>query len=74
MKDSCEPMIAADRAGRLLILTLLTMTAFAANSILCRQALETTPIDPATFTVIRLVSGAAFSLADESLNTGTRAG
>lgn len=48
-----------DHAGRLLILTLLTMIAFAANSILCRQALDTTPIDPATFTSLRLVSGAA---------------
>ena len=52
-------MVAADRAGRLLILTSLTMIAFAANSILCRLALETTAIDPASFTVIRLVSGAA---------------
>ncbi len=52
-------MVGADRAGRLLILTLLTMIAFAANSILCRLALKTTPIDPASFTVIRLVAGAA---------------
>jgi drug/metabolite transporter (DMT)-like permease len=59
VKDSSQPMAPANRAGRLLVLTLLTMMAFAANSILCRQALETTPIDPATFTVIRLVSGAA---------------
>ena len=44
--------------GRVLLLTSLTMTAFAANSILCRLALKTTPIEPATFTVIRLVSGA----------------
>jgi drug/metabolite transporter (DMT)-like permease len=59
MKDSSQPNVGADRTGRLLTLTALTMTAFAANSILCRQALDTTPIDPATFTVIRLVSGAA---------------
>ena len=52
-------MVGADRAGRLLILTLLTMIAFAANSILCRLALETTPIDPASFTLVRLASGAA---------------
>jgi drug/metabolite transporter (DMT)-like permease len=52
-------MIATSRAGRLLVVTLLTMTAFAANSILCRLALKTTPIDPATFTLIRLASGAA---------------
>ena len=49
----------ADAAWRVPILTLVTMVAFAANSILCRQALKTTPIDPATFTLIRLVSGAA---------------
>ncbi len=59
MTDSSGPMIGANRTGRLLILTALTMTAFAANSILCRQALDTTRIDPATFTVIRLVAGAA---------------
>lgn len=46
------------RTGRLLVLTLLTMTAFAANSILCRMALKATAIDPATFTTIRLLSGA----------------
>lgn len=39
MKDSSQPTVATDRAGRLLILVLLTMMAFAANSILCRQAL-----------------------------------
>jgi drug/metabolite transporter (DMT)-like permease len=34
------------------------MTAFAGNSLLCRQALKHTSIDAATFTTIRLVSGA----------------
>jgi drug/metabolite transporter (DMT)-like permease len=43
---------------RLLGLTALAMTAFAANSILCRLALKATQIDPASFTLIRLVSGA----------------
>lgn len=43
---------------RLLGLTSLAMTAFAANSILCRLALTDTQIDPASFTLIRLVSGA----------------
>ncbi len=59
MNDLKEP--ASDRGlpGRVLILTVLTMTAFAANSILCRLALRTTGIDPATFTLIRLVAGAA---------------
>jgi drug/metabolite transporter (DMT)-like permease len=59
MKDSRQPTVVPDRAGRLLILTALTMTAFAANSILCRLALRTTPIDPASFTLIRLLAGAA---------------
>ena len=35
------------------------MAAFAANSVLCRLALGTTAIDPATFTALRLFSGAA---------------
>ena len=35
-----------------------TMLAFAANSILCRMALRQTAIDPASFTSIRLISGA----------------
>lgn len=34
------------------------MTAFAANSLLCRAALRDTGIDPASFTSLRLVSGA----------------
>lgn len=34
------------------------MTAFAANSLLCRAALATNEIDPASFTSIRLISGA----------------
>lgn len=43
---------------RLFILVLLAMIAFAGNSLLCRLALRNTPIDPATFTTIRIVSGA----------------
>src|SRR5689334_20802027 len=39
-------------------LTMLAMLAFAANSLLCRMALAHTAIDPASFTAIRLVSGA----------------
>jgi drug/metabolite transporter (DMT)-like permease len=39
-------------------LTLVTMIAFAGNSVLCRMALKHTTIDAATFTSIRLVSGA----------------
>ncbi|PCO04834.1 EamA family transporter [Microbulbifer flavimaris] len=36
------------------------MCAFAGNSLLCRAALANTTIDPASFTAIRLASGAAF--------------
>lgn len=43
---------------RVFTLTLLAMLAFAGNSILCRLALRATPIDAATFTSIRIVSGA----------------
>ncbi|MEO8039150.1 MAG: DMT family transporter [Betaproteobacteria bacterium] len=42
----------------LVVLTLLAMTAFAGNSLLCRMALKATRIDAASFTVIRIVSGA----------------
>lgn len=45
--------------GHVILLTALAMLAFAANSILCRIALERTAIDPASFTAIRLISGAA---------------
>ncbi|WP_455209167.1 DMT family transporter [Kaarinaea lacus] len=41
-----------------LLLTLLAMLAFAANSILCRMALGDQLIDAASFTTIRLSSGA----------------
>ncbi len=44
--------------SRLILLTVLAMTAFAANSVLCRLALKHSAIDPASFTAIRLVSGA----------------
>ena len=44
--------------ARLFILTSLTMLAFAGNSLLCRLALKQTRIDAASFTSIRLISGA----------------
>ena len=43
---------------RVFILTLVTMTAFAGNSLLCRLALKQTSIDAASFTFIRIISGA----------------
>jgi drug/metabolite transporter (DMT)-like permease len=43
---------------RVVVLTLLAMIAFASNSLLCRAALRDTTIDPATFTFVRIFSGA----------------
>jgi len=43
---------------RIIVLTLLAMMAFAGNSLLCRLALKHTGIDAASFTSIRLISGA----------------
>jgi drug/metabolite transporter (DMT)-like permease len=42
----------------LILTTLLAMLAFAGNSLLCRIALQHTPIDATSFTSIRLMSGA----------------
>lgn len=39
------------------VLTVLTLIAFAANSVLCRMALDDPSIDPATFTVVRIAAG-----------------
>ncbi|MEP6723447.1 MAG: DMT family transporter [Variovorax sp.] len=51
-----------ERGGRsglqILVLTAAAMLAFAANSLLCRLALQRGGIDPASFGSIRLVSGA----------------
>ncbi|HEX4629815.1 MAG TPA: DMT family transporter [Chthoniobacterales bacterium] len=43
---------------RIFVLTALAMIAFAGNSLLCRQALKHTTIDAATFTLVRVLSGA----------------
>ncbi|NKE70292.1 DMT family transporter [Candidatus Manganitrophus noduliformans] len=44
---------------RVFILTLLAMIAFAGNSLLCRLALKQTGLDAASFTSVRILSGAA---------------
>jgi drug/metabolite transporter (DMT)-like permease len=44
--------------SRVFLLTVLAMIAFAGNSLLCRVALKQTQIDAATFTLIRIGSGA----------------
>ena len=45
---------------RVSFLTAVAMLAFAANSLLCRMALVSTSVSPATFSVVRLISGAVF--------------
>lgn len=45
---------------RIAAISLVVMVAFAANSLLCREALASGGIGAASFTLIRLVSGAAF--------------
>jgi drug/metabolite transporter (DMT)-like permease len=57
-KTDCQFQISDFMKARVFILTLLTMIAFASNSLLCRAALKQTAIDPASFTFIRVLSGA----------------
>ena len=71
MSDSAPPLpdptstAAGAPAGRTLIvvLTAVAMLAFAANSLLARLAFQTSTIDPAGFTAIRIVAGALTLLA-----------
>src|SRR5512143_1693418 len=53
-----DPSRTAMPRSRVILLTLFALVAFAANSLLCRQALDRTGIDAASFTAIRLVCGA----------------
>lgn len=59
---------------RIAALTALAMLAFAGNSLLCRLALKETGIDPASFTTIRLLSGALVLLLVMQMNRGRHAG
>lgn len=59
---------------RIATLTALAMLAFAGNSLLCRAALAGGTIDAASFTTIRLVSGAAALWLIVRLGTGTGTG
>lgn len=45
---------------RIILITLLSLSAFAANSLITRFALEETAIDEASFIMLRVVSGALF--------------
>jgi drug/metabolite transporter (DMT)-like permease len=58
LDSSRHPKYAMSYA-RIVVLTSLALIAFAGNSLLCRIALKHTSIDAATFTTIRLISGAA---------------
>lgn len=55
---------------RLVVLTVLALTGFAANSLLTRAALGGGLLDPATFTAVRLASGAAALLLLTRVRTG----
>ncbi|MBS1913579.1 MAG: DMT family transporter [Bacteroidetes bacterium] len=59
--------------ARITLLSALAMTAFAANSLLCRLALKNTQISPAGFTSIRILSGALILWLIVSMRRG-RAG
>jgi drug/metabolite transporter (DMT)-like permease len=55
---------------RVFVLTALAMVAFAGNSLLCRRALKETGIDAASFTLVRIVSGAICLWIIASLRKG----
>lgn len=58
---------------RIVVLTTVTMVAFAANSILCRLALGDAAIDAASFTTLRLISGAIMLLVVSRFTSRSRA-
>ncbi|MBK8286381.1 MAG: DMT family transporter [Ahniella sp.] len=60
--------------GRIIVLTSLAMAAFAGNSLLCRMALSETSIDAASFTSVRLISGAVMLWLVVKLRPGTYSG
>jgi len=60
--------------ARIIVLTTLALLAFAGNSLLCRAALARTHIDAASFTTVRLVSGALVLWMLVRLRGGAAAG
>ncbi len=60
--------------ARIFVLTSLAMIAFAGNSLLCRLALKHTSIDAASFTTIRLTSGAVILYLVVHMRRGTQPG
>ena len=57
MDPGVNPRLAA------VVLTTITMVAFAANSLLCRLALGHAQMDPVSFTVVRIASAAVTLIA-----------
>jgi drug/metabolite transporter (DMT)-like permease len=60
--------------ARIVVLTSLAMFAFAGNSLLCRVALKHASIDAASFTTIRLISGAVMLWLVARIFRGTHTG
>ena len=60
--------------ARIILLTSLAMLAFASNSLLCRVALKHTGIDAASFTTIRLTSGALMLWLVVRIRNGAQTG
>lgn len=60
--------------ARVVVLTVLALAAFAGNSLLCRAALSRSHIDAASFTTVRLVSGALMLWILVLLRGGARDG
>jgi drug/metabolite transporter (DMT)-like permease len=61
-------------SGRTIALTSIAMIAFAGNSLLCRAALKHTSIDAASFTTMRLISGASMLWLVQRIRRGARTG
>ncbi|MDX1346407.1 MAG: DMT family transporter [Sedimenticolaceae bacterium] len=59
---------------RVAVLTSRAMIAFASNSLLCRVALKDTGIDAASFTTIRLISGAVILWLIVTMRRNTKSG
>ena len=56
--NKTEWSVTGNEKWAIFFLTCLTMLAFAANSLLTRMAFQKTTIDPASFTALRILSGA----------------
>ncbi|CAJ0820418.1 hypothetical protein LMG18101_04274 [Ralstonia flaminis] len=68
--DAMDTTSDGQLALRTVVLTSITMVAFASNSLLCRLALQHASIDAASFSSIRLVSGALMLAILARFNAG----